>query len=261
MVSQRELFAFIPGARSEAARAVASTPAPPRECAVYLVQEAVPQLTPDRVSVRAKSAKHPQAPAPSAEARPSTAPLNTTREASPASIRNTVPRSVPKSSSVSAPSRIPSSVPPSIHHSVPERPQPAPRVPQTSCATRSRPRWPRSCLFHRTSARMHQHVQPPPSASLCTPFPRPAQSVKPCTEPRSVESSSNKQPAIRQATALRLPSPHAKAPRRNAPRMRNASATLVQRPCDLQDSLRTYTSLAAPRHIALAEDWGQSIFQ
>ncbi|KAH9012894.1 hypothetical protein EDB85DRAFT_2158630 [Lactarius pseudohatsudake] len=45
MVLQRGLFAFVPGVRSEAARTAASTPALPRECAVYLVQGAAPHTS------------------------------------------------------------------------------------------------------------------------------------------------------------------------------------------------------------------------
>ncbi|KAH9030882.1 hypothetical protein EDB85DRAFT_2146395 [Lactarius pseudohatsudake] len=55
MVSQRGLFAFIPGVQSEAARAAASAPAPPKECAAYLVQEAVLQPAHDRAQGRANA--------------------------------------------------------------------------------------------------------------------------------------------------------------------------------------------------------------
>ncbi|KAH9007888.1 hypothetical protein EDB84DRAFT_1572488 [Lactarius hengduanensis] len=74
MVSQRGLFAFIPGVRSEAARAAASTPTPPKECAMYLLQEAAPQLAHDHAPGRAKPSQRPQAPAPVVEARMSTTP-------------------------------------------------------------------------------------------------------------------------------------------------------------------------------------------
>ncbi|KAH9018842.1 hypothetical protein EDB85DRAFT_2279223 [Lactarius pseudohatsudake] len=58
--------------------------------------------------------------------------------------------------------------------------------------------------------------------------------------------------------ALRLPF-HARKPPDVVPSMRDASATLIQRPCDLRDSVRTYT-LPTMHSYALAEDWGQSIF-
>ncbi|KAH9019177.1 hypothetical protein EDB85DRAFT_2153994 [Lactarius pseudohatsudake] len=57
MVSQRGLFACVPGVRSETVHAAASTPAPPRECAVYLVQRAAPQHARDRVPGSAKPSK------------------------------------------------------------------------------------------------------------------------------------------------------------------------------------------------------------
>ncbi|KAH9021830.1 hypothetical protein EDB85DRAFT_2152124 [Lactarius pseudohatsudake] len=280
MVSQRGLFAFVPGIRPEAAHAAASTPAPPKECAVYFAQAAAPQLAHDRAPGRAKPSKCCQAPAPAVETRVSTAPsahaalpnahaaLPSVCAASP-SARDTsrVPRSAHKPACVTPSGSAPSSSckvsrsvpkPPSIRPNIPERPQAAPRASRTLVAIQSRPRWPRSRLSHRAPAHMRQRAQPPPPVSVLTPSRRPSHLTNPRDRPRRVEPSDRQPMTRRLETAPRSPS-RPRAPRRGAPSMRNASATLIQRPCDLRDSGRTYT-LPTMHSYVLAEDWGQSIF-
>ncbi|KAH9009364.1 hypothetical protein EDB83DRAFT_2531287 [Lactarius deliciosus] len=226
MVSQRGLFAFIPGIRSEAARAAASTPARPTECAAYLVQEATPQLTPDRVSVKAK---RPESVPSSSRAIPSS------MCAPPVEDIVSNPQGVPPHTS----SGVIAS--PSIHVNIPKRPQAAPRASLTPRATRSRPQWPRSRLSHHASACEHQRFQHRPLASFHSLSPRPMHSVSPHAELRHVKPS-DRQPATRhRPMAPRLPFYAHKPP--NA--MRPASAIPVR-------SIGSDT----PAEV----DWGQSIF-
>ncbi|KAH9027885.1 hypothetical protein EDB85DRAFT_2148244 [Lactarius pseudohatsudake] len=218
MVSQRGLFAFVPGVRSETVHAAASTPAPPRECAVYLVQRAAPQHACDRVPGSAKPSKCPQAPAPSVEAC-----ANAVRTESP-SARPASPSA--RTALLSA--RDTSQVPCSTY-------KPACVMPSGSI-----PSSPRAVL------RSSQSKVGRDGRKVVSPTAR---------QPTSVKQSAT----CRQSTALQLPF-HARKPPDVVPSMRDASATLIQRPCDLRDSVRTYTLLTMHSY-ALAEDWGQSIFQ
>ncbi|KAH9014737.1 hypothetical protein EDB84DRAFT_1568016 [Lactarius hengduanensis] len=212
MVSQRRLFAFVPGIRPEAAHAAASTPVPPKECAVYFAQAAAPQLAHDCAPGRAKPSQRPQAPVPVVEARVSMAP--SAHAASP-SVHAASPNArdtsqVPCSNYKPACVMPSGSVPSSSRAVPPKRPQSAPCVSHTAHVIQSRPRWPRSHLPHRMPARAHQRAQCPPTMSFCTPHPM--HSVSPRNKPHDIKPS-YEQPATRyRATAPQSPSHSSKPP-------------------------------------------------
>ncbi|KAH9009599.1 hypothetical protein EDB84DRAFT_1571118 [Lactarius hengduanensis] len=181
MVSQRGLFAFVPGVRSEAARAAVSTPAPPKECAMYSLQEAAPRFAQRarNIAQRAPSiAQHPRAPG-SVACLPN--PIYNPKSAAMAASLSLPPRASLRAPAFAAPSISLVPVEPSDRQPMTRRLEIAPQLP-------SRP-------------------SKPPDATR-----------RACAMPARLASSD---PAT-----LKIP----------------------------------YTLSAAPSHIALAEDWGQSIF-
>ncbi|KAH9071621.1 hypothetical protein EDB83DRAFT_260857 [Lactarius deliciosus] len=181
MVSQRGLFAFVPGVRSEAARAAAKSPTSPVERAMYFAQEAMPQLACDRVLAEAIPAKRPQAPVPAVEARAAAAPSKIAHKVpNPARVVTPSTRNIGHVASV--PSRLsfsvhssPRAVSPSVpkssstRPSIPEHPQAAQRAFRTSFAIQSRPRWPQRHPSHqapRPRAICIQSVHAPSHAEL-----------------------------------------------------------------------------------------------
>ncbi|KAH9008988.1 hypothetical protein EDB85DRAFT_2163502 [Lactarius pseudohatsudake] len=176
MVSQRRLFAFVPGIRPEAAHAAASTPAPPKECAVYFAQAAAPQLAHDCAPGRAKPSQRPQAPVPVVEARVSTAP--SAHAASP-SVRAASPNAHAASPNARAAS-------PSAHDTS-----------QVPCSN-----YKPACVMPSGSV---------PSSSRAVP-PKHPQSAPPRDKPHDIKPS-YEQPATRyRATAPRSPSRSSKPP-------------------------------------------------
>ncbi|KAH9032173.1 hypothetical protein EDB85DRAFT_2145732 [Lactarius pseudohatsudake] len=214
MVSQRGLFAFIPGIRPEAAHAAASTPAPPKECAVK--SEALTVSTSTSASGRSLCVYSAQR------------------------VRTIAQRT----------------------RTIAQR---ARSITQRAHTIAQRARYQPSPLQHLQASMRHAKWQHPvqPSRSLAQ---RSQSQSKVGRDGRKVVSPTARQPAsvkqsttCRQSTALQLPF-HTRKPPDVVPSMRDPSATLIQRPYDLRDSVRTYT-LPTMHSYALAEDWGQSIFQ
>ncbi|KAH9041042.1 hypothetical protein EDB85DRAFT_2140216 [Lactarius pseudohatsudake] len=221
MVSQRGLFAFVPGIRPEAAHTAASTPAPPKECAVK--SEALTASTSTSASGRSLRVYSAQR----------------TR-----SITQRVRTIAQRARTIA---------------------QRARSITQHAHTIAQRARYQPSPLQHLQASMRHAKWQHPvqPSRSLAQ---RSQSQSKVGRDGRKVVSPTARQPAsvkqsvtCHQSTALQLPF-HTRKPPDVVPSMRDPSATLIQRPCNLRDSVRTYT-LPTMHSYALAEDWGQSIFQ